>query len=69
VNKWDVNPEMTEAIEDDARQVGVPLAGRLPYDTLFTDVMIRGKTVVEHQPNSAADIVRRVWRAASGQGQ
>jgi MinD superfamily P-loop ATPase len=65
VNKWDVNPAMTEAIEDNARRSGARLAGRIPYDRAFTDAMIQGRTVVEHQHDAAASAIRRVWNSVS----
>jgi hypothetical protein len=32
VNKWDINPEMTQRTEDKARRAGAQVAGRIRYD-------------------------------------
>ena len=36
VNKWDLNAEMTERIEDKARRAGARIAGRIRYDRAVT---------------------------------
>jgi MinD superfamily P-loop ATPase len=65
VNKWDINPKMAEQIEGKARRSGATLAARIPYDRAFTDAMIQGKTVVEHQRDGAVAAIRRVWSSVS----
>lgn len=60
VNKWDINPEMTERIEDKARQAGAVVAGRIRYDRMFTKAQIQGKAVVETDATSAGDI-KTIW--------
>ena len=65
VNKWDVNPDAAKRIEDAAEQAGATLAGRVPYDRAFTEAMIRGLALVEHESNGAADALRAVWDAVT----
>ncbi|MBN1594726.1 4Fe-4S binding protein [candidate division FCPU426 bacterium] len=60
VNKWDINPEMTAKIEDEAEKNGVRIAGRIRYDDSVTRAQMREQTVVETKTPAAADI-RRVW--------
>ena len=63
VNKWDINPEMTERIEAAATVAGASLAGRVRYDRTVTAAQVEGKTVVEVATAGAgigADI-RAVW--------
>lgn len=61
VNKWDLNPAMTERIEEKARQAGSQLAGRIRYDAGVTEAQLREMSVVETDAPSAADI-REVWK-------
>jgi len=44
VNKWDINPEMTEAIEQAAKEAGAAVAGRIRYDRDVTRAQIEKKT-------------------------
>ena len=60
VNKWDINPEMTERIEKKAEAAGARVVGRIRYDRAVTAAQIRAKAVVETDAPSAEDI-RRVW--------
>ena len=61
INKWDINPVMTERIEAKARAVGVQIAGRIRYDTAVTTAQIQAKAVVELDAPSAEDM-REVWK-------
>jgi MinD superfamily P-loop ATPase len=60
VNKWDLNAEMTERIEDKAREVGARVVGRVRYDPAVTLAQMREQAVVEIEAPSAEDI-RQMW--------
>ncbi len=61
VNKWDVNPEMTERIEDRAGKAGALIAGRIRFDPGVTRAQLLEKTVVETGADSADDIAH-TWK-------
>ena len=63
VNKWDINPEATEAIESYARGEGIALAGRVRYDTASTAAQRRELTVTEYCGTGIANDIRNVWGA------
>jgi len=60
VNKWDLNAEMTERIENKAYQAGARVVGRIRYDRTVTLAQMQERTVVETDGPAAED-VRRVW--------
>ncbi len=60
VNKWDLNPDLSERIEADARARGVALAGRVRYDREVTRAQIAARAVVETGAPAGEDI-RRLW--------
>jgi MinD superfamily P-loop ATPase len=60
VNKWDINTEMTERIEDAGRRAGALVAGRIRYDGAVTAAQMKGLAVVETDAPAAED-VRRIW--------
>jgi len=62
VNKWDLNPDMTERIESLAVRSGARIAGRIRYDRAVTLAQIQQKAVVETDAPSAGDI-RQVWES------
>ena len=61
VNKWDINPEMTERIEQAARKAGATVAGRIRYDRAVTAAQRAEQAVVETDAPSAEDVCA-VWR-------
>lgn len=61
VNKWDLNPEMAERIEQKARQSGAWISGRVRYDASITRAQILRKSVVEIGGPAAGD-VRNIWK-------
>ncbi len=60
VNKWDLNPQTTERIEQHARALGARIAGRIRYDRAVTLAQLRELAVVELDSEAGSDI-REVW--------
>jgi MinD superfamily P-loop ATPase len=62
VNKFDLNPDMGRAIESFARERGIDVVGRVPFDPTFTKAMVQGKTIVEYNGRSeACKAVSEIW--------
>jgi MinD superfamily P-loop ATPase len=62
VNKFDLNSDQTEAIEKLARKNNLTAVGRIPFDPVFTESMVQGKTVIEYQTTSkVGQIVEEIW--------
>ncbi len=65
VNKWDLNPDMTDAIEAAAVTLDATPVGRIRYDRAVTAAQVAGKSVLEYSNNGVADDIRNVWAAVS----
>lgn len=61
VNKWDINPEITVEIEEEARVRGVEPVGRIPYDRSFTVAQINGRTLVEESAGMPVKNITTIW--------
>ncbi len=62
VNKFDLNPDKTRAIENLAEEKNITVLGRIPFDPAFTESMVQGKTIFEYSENSEASrMIRRIW--------
>ena len=61
VNKWDINPGITEEIESIAAQAGLAVLGRVSYDSDITAAQIAGKSIIEYSDGTAAKEIRTVW--------
>lgn len=66
VNKWDINPEMTERIEAQTLASGASVVGRVRYDPSVTRAQIQEKAIVDTDCPSADDI-RGIWKALAVQ--
>jgi len=64
INKYDLNTEMTLAIESETEKLNLHTVGRIPFDPAFTMAMVNGKTIMEYAPASElAETVNSIWRA------
>jgi MinD superfamily P-loop ATPase len=61
VNKWDINPGVTETLETSAAELGIESVGRIMYDDAVTRAQIEGLSLVEFADDGAALDVRNVW--------
>jgi MinD superfamily P-loop ATPase len=61
INKVDLNPDLAGRIEEEARALGLPLVGRIPYDLAVTEAQVRGTSVVEGRDGPASREIRALW--------
>lgn len=61
INKSDINEELVSEIEHFCREKDIPIAGKLPYDPVFTRAQLQGKTVFEHDPQGQGKLVEEIW--------
>jgi MinD superfamily P-loop ATPase len=63
VNRYDLNESMTESIELQAKEAGIVILGRIPYDEAVVNAMADGKTVMESGSGKAARAIEQTWEA------
>ncbi|MDD5439806.1 MAG: P-loop NTPase [Candidatus Omnitrophica bacterium] len=61
VNKYDLNPAMTERIEEFCRTQGVPVIGKIAFDTTVVQAVVEGKSIVEYAKCPTENEVRKIW--------
>lgn len=61
INKWDINPEMSQKIQDYADQNGLKYVGSIPYDQEVTTAMVARKPLVVHSQGAASQALQKVW--------
>jgi MinD superfamily P-loop ATPase len=47
INKWDLNKEFSEKVEEFAREYKIPILGKIPYDKKFVESLVNMKPIVE----------------------
>ncbi|AKB52158.1 nitrogenase reductase-like protein [Methanosarcina barkeri str. Wiesmoor] len=68
INKYDINEENTQLIENFCAEMEIPVIGRLPYNDIVTKAMLQEQTLIEYAKSSAclnenefADQVCQIW--------
>jgi len=62
INKADLSPKHTAAIEAFCAGQGIEVVGELPFDTIVTEAMVHGQPVTTYQPDGAmATALRKTW--------
>lgn len=61
VNKWDINPDVTEAIRLSAQKHGLGFAGVVRYDATATRAQREAKTILEYPESGIAEDIRQIW--------
>ncbi len=69
INKWDLNPELSDRIEIFCCEQSIPVAGRVRYDGAFTRAQVQRRTVVEGGEDGAAADIRGLWDFLISEGR
>jgi MinD superfamily P-loop ATPase len=66
INKYDINLNNTEKIEQYCKSNNINVVGKLPYDTVVTEAMIHEKNVIEFSKGDFSDMVIKMWNNIGG---
>lgn len=61
INKYDLNEENSQRIEDQCLGQGVEVAGRIPFDNVVTESIVQGVPIVEYSNGDVARGIERMW--------
>ncbi|MDD5069889.1 MAG: ATP-binding protein [Candidatus Omnitrophica bacterium] len=62
INKYDLNPEMSEKIEEHCAKNGIALIGKVRFDKRVVEAMVEGKTIVEYKDTPVKDEIIKIWQ-------
>ena len=63
INKADIYPPGTEAIEKFCLDEGIRVVGKIPFDVAVTESMVQGKPVTTYQSDSPASLaIHDLWK-------
>lgn len=60
INKYDINVKNAEKIESWCEDKGIPVVGRILYDTRVTEAQVSRKTVIEYDGDTAENM-KAMW--------
>ncbi|MCP4672863.1 MAG: P-loop NTPase [Desulfobacula sp.] len=62
INKFDLNVDQTNKIKTLAQETNIKVVGKIPFDTTFTQAMIKEKTIFEYNKDSQASTeIEQIW--------
>jgi MinD superfamily P-loop ATPase len=62
VNKFDLNTDMTDQIEEYCKKSDITMAGKLPFNPLVVDAMVNCKSITEWAPDSDLNMeLTKIW--------
>jgi len=62
INKFDLNPDMAEQIEQDAQKRNIRVVGKIRYDKAFTKAQIMKQSVVEFTDAAVSEDIKALWK-------
>lgn len=63
INRCDLDEENTRKIEKYCRSQSVPVAGKVPFDRVVTEAMVKGVPVVEYSEGAVSQKIKEIWEA------
>jgi len=61
INKWDINPELTEQISETAKEMDISVLGKVRYDPAITQAQVENLSVIEYTTGGVCDDIRELW--------
>lgn len=66
INKYDINPEISQKIENKIEELELILLNRIPFDPSFTKAMVQGQNILEYCGHGeTAKTIRNIWEKIS----
>ena len=62
INKYDINPEISDQIKKYAAENKIKYAGSVPYDSDVTAAMVAQKSLVDFSEGEGSQAIRKVWK-------
>lgn len=63
INKCDLNEENSHEIERFCSQRNIDIAGRIPFDNIVTEALVRGMPVVQYSDGRVSQELEKLWNA------
>ncbi len=61
INKYDINPEISEQIEKYCDENNIDVAGKISFDPIVTKAMVNGKSIIEYPDEKVSLEIKKIW--------
>ncbi|MDP8257850.1 MAG: ATP-binding protein [Candidatus Aadella gelida] len=65
INKYDLNEDMSEQIENYCIEKNVELSGKIGFDENIVKAMVEGKTIIEYSDGKTTNLIKGIWEKLS----
>jgi len=62
INKYDLNPEMTQDIKKACTELGSQVIGEIPFDKTVCESLVQGIPYAEYSKNSVSSQIKQIWK-------
>ncbi len=62
INRFDLDLDNTRNIEDFCRKNSIPVAGKIPFDRMVTEALVKKLPVVKYSQTETSQRIRDVWQ-------
>ena len=62
INKYDINPDISNQIEAFCLKNNIKVVGKLPYDPIVTKAQLAAASVVEYSGKPIAFYIKKMWQ-------
>ncbi|MGD2094336.1 MAG: ATP-binding protein [Phycisphaerales bacterium] len=63
INKYDINPTITKAIEEKAKEKNLQVAGKISYDIAVTKAQVAARSIVEYSDDGVKQEIVSLWES------
>jgi MinD superfamily P-loop ATPase len=61
INKYDLNPDISDEIEKVSKSKGLRVVGKIPYDLEVTEALLEKKSIVEYSGGKITQEIKNIW--------
>ncbi len=61
INKYDINQENSDKLVRWCGKNGIPILGKIPFDKLVSESIVRGIPFVEYTDNETSSMIKKIW--------
>jgi len=65
INKYDINLENSLKIEDWCKKNNISVIGKIHFDNIITEALVKGLPVVEYSDNRTTKEIKDIWQSIS----
>ncbi|GAI78647.1 unnamed protein product, partial [marine sediment metagenome] len=62
INKYDINLENSAKIEDWCQKNNIQIIGKIHFDNIITEALVKGMPVVEYSDNTVTKEIKDIWQ-------